>query len=245
MRGAEILVLDEPTAVLTPSEADQLFAMLRVLKSQNKTIVFITHKLREIMALTDRVSVMRRGEMVATFETARDLAARTRRRDGRAQGDPEGRQGRRRIPGAVVLEARGLTVKDDRGVTRLEDVSFSLRAGEIVGIAGVAGNGQSELLEALAGMRPAVGGRDLAQRRARSAAATRPQGDARTRPRPCAGGPPPRRPRHAVRGLRERDARLPGRAGLRRRRAVRPPRHRRRRGRARWRPTTSARARRC
>ena len=70
VRGAEILVLDEPTAVLTPSEADQLFAMLRVLKSQNKTIVFITHKLREIMTLTDRVSVMRRGEMVATFETA-------------------------------------------------------------------------------------------------------------------------------------------------------------------------------
>ena len=71
VRGAEILVLDEPTAVLTPSEADQLFEMLRVLKSQNKTIIFITHKLREIMSLTDRVSVMRRGEMVATFETAR------------------------------------------------------------------------------------------------------------------------------------------------------------------------------
>ena len=70
VRGAEILVLDEPTAVLTPSEADQLFEMLRVLRGQNKTIVFITHKLREIMSLTDRVSVMRRGEMVATFDTA-------------------------------------------------------------------------------------------------------------------------------------------------------------------------------
>jgi simple sugar transport system ATP-binding protein len=152
VRGAEILVLDEPTAVLTPSEADQLFTMLRVLKSQNKTIVFITHKLREIMALTDRVSVMRRGEMVATFETA-------------ATSPPEladAMVGRKVIlkvdkgpahPGAVVLEARGLTVKDDRGVTRLEDVSFNLRAGEILGVAGVAGNGQSELSEALAGMR--------------------------------------------------------------------------------------------
>ncbi len=71
VRGAEILVLDEPTAVLTPAEADQLFEMLRVLKRENKTIIFITHKLREIMSLTDRVSVMRRGEMVATFDTAK------------------------------------------------------------------------------------------------------------------------------------------------------------------------------
>ncbi len=157
VRGAEILVLDEPTAVLTPSEADQLFEMLRVLKSQNKTIVFITHKLREIMALTDRVSVMRRGEIVATFET-------------KATSPPEladAMVGRKVIlkvdkseahPGAVVMEARGLSVKDDRGVTRLDDVSFSLRAGEILGVAGVAGNGQSELLEALAGMRPIASG---------------------------------------------------------------------------------------
>jgi ABC-type uncharacterized transport system ATPase subunit len=157
VRGAEILVLDEPTAVLTPSEADQLFEMLRVLKSQNKTIIFITHKLREIMALTDRVSVMRRGEIVATFETS-------------ATSPPEladAMVGRKVIlkvekgeahPGEVVLEARGLTVKDDRGVTRLDNMSFVLRAGEILGIAGVAGNGQSELLEALAGMRPLSGG---------------------------------------------------------------------------------------
>jgi ABC-type uncharacterized transport system ATPase subunit len=157
VRGAEILVLDEPTAVLTPSEADQLFEMLRVLKSQNKTIVFITHKLREIMSLTDRVSVMRRGEMVATFETA-------------ATSPPEladAMVGRKVIlkidkgpahPGAVVLEARGLSVEDDRGVTRLSDVSFSLRSGEILGVAGVAGNGQSELLEALAGMRALTSG---------------------------------------------------------------------------------------
>src|ERR1700742_272588 len=156
VRGAEILVLDEPTAVLTPSEADQLFEMLRVLRSQNKTIVFITHKLREIMTLTDRVSVMRRGEMVATFETA-------------ATSPPEladAMVGRKVIlkvekgaahPGKIVLEARGLTVRDDRGVTRVEDVSFAMRAGEIVGVAGVAGNGQSELLEALSAIRPLSG----------------------------------------------------------------------------------------
>jgi simple sugar transport system ATP-binding protein len=160
VRGAEILVLDEPTAVLTPSEADQLFAMLRVLKSQHKTIIFITHKLREIMSLTDRVSVMRRGEMVATFETSQTSPPEL----------ADAMVGRKVIlkvekppahPGAVVLEARGLTVKDDRGVTRLEDASFALRAGEILGVAGVAGNGQSELLEALAGIRPLAGGEIL------------------------------------------------------------------------------------
>ena len=160
VRGAEILVLDEPTAVLTPSEADQLFDMLKVLKSQNKTIVFITHKLREIMSLTDRVSVMRRGEMVATFETAETSPPEL----------ADAMVGRKVIlkidkgpanPGAVVLEARGLSVKDDRGVTRLDDVSLQLRAGEILGVAGVAGNGQSELLEALSGIRPPSGGEIL------------------------------------------------------------------------------------
>jgi simple sugar transport system ATP-binding protein len=160
VRGAEILVLDEPTAVLTPSEADQLFAMLRVLKSQNKTIVFITHKLREIMSLTDRVSVMRRGEIVATLETAETSPPEL----------ADAMVGRKVIlkvekgvshPGVTMLEARGVTVRDDRGVTRVEDVSFGLRAGEIVGIAGVAGNGQSELLEALAGIRKPASGEIL------------------------------------------------------------------------------------
>ena len=152
VRGAEILVLDEPTAVLTPAEADQLFEMLRVLRAQNKTILFITHKLREIMALTDRVSVMRRGEMVATVETAKtsppELADAMVGRKVILKVDKAPAQ-----PGPVVLEARGLTVKDDRGVEQLKDVSLQLRAGEILGVAGVAGNGQSELLEALAGMR--------------------------------------------------------------------------------------------
>jgi general nucleoside transport system ATP-binding protein len=165
VRGAEILVLDEPTAVLTPAEADQLFEMLKVLKAQDKTVVFITHKLREIMRLTDRVSVMRLGEMVANFETAKT-------------SPPEladamvGRKVILRIekgaahPGEIALEARNLVVQDDRGVTRVEGMSFVLRRGEIVGIAGVAGNGQSELLEALAGIRPLSSGEILVAGRA-------------------------------------------------------------------------------
>jgi simple sugar transport system ATP-binding protein len=160
VRGADILVLDEPTAVLTPAEADQLFEMLKVLKGEHKTIIFITHKLREIMSLTDRVSVMRRGEMVATYDT--DKTSPPELADAMV--------GRKVIlkvdkgpahPGKVALEARDLVVRDDRGVTRVDGVSFALREGEILGVAGVAGNGQSELLEALAGIRPLSGGEIL------------------------------------------------------------------------------------
>jgi general nucleoside transport system ATP-binding protein len=160
VRGAEILVLDEPTAVLTPAEADQLFEMLKVLKSQDKTVIFITHKLREIMRLTDRVSVMRLGEMVATFDTAKTSPPEL----------ADAMVGRKVIlrvekgeanPGAIALEARDLVVKDDRGVVRVDGMSFVLRRGEIVGVAGVAGNGQSELLEALAGIRPLASGEIL------------------------------------------------------------------------------------
>jgi simple sugar transport system ATP-binding protein len=155
-RGADILILDEPTAVLTPPEADALFELLKALKDQGKTILLITHKLREIMAVTDRVSVMRRGEMVATVETARtsppELAElMVGRRVLLRVEKPE------RRPGSPVLEVEGLSVVDSRGVTRVADVSLTVRSGEIVGIAGVAGNGQSELLEALAGMRRPVG----------------------------------------------------------------------------------------
>ena len=152
VRGADILVLDEPTAVLTPAEADQLFEMLKVLKGEHKTIIFITHKLREIMSLTDRVSVMRRGEMVATFDT--DKTSPPELADAMV-----GRKVILKIdkgpahPGKIALEARNLVVRDDRGVVRVDGVSFTLRAGEILGVAGVAGNGQSELLEALAGIR--------------------------------------------------------------------------------------------
>ena len=159
-RGAEILILDEPTGVLTPAEADHLFRILVQLKAQGKTIVLITHKLREIMAVTDRVSVMRRGEMVGTLRTAAtnpaELAELMVGRRVLLRVDKEPAK-----PGDVVLAVDHLTVKDARGVTMVDDVSFSVRAGEIVGIAGVAGNGQSELLEAIAGIRRAASGRVL------------------------------------------------------------------------------------
>ncbi|MGF9760813.1 ABC transporter ATP-binding protein [Microvirga sp. 0TCS3.31] len=154
-RGADILILDEPTAVLTPPEADALFGLLRSLKEQGKTVILITHKLREIMAITDRVSVMRRGEMVATVETANTsppelaelmVGRRVLLRVEKAE----------KTPGAPLLEVENLSVVDSRGVLRVANASFTVRAGEIVGIAGVAGNGQSELLEAIAGMRQPV-----------------------------------------------------------------------------------------
>ncbi|MEI9414660.1 ABC transporter ATP-binding protein [Mesorhizobium sp. Cs1321R2N1] len=156
-RGAEILILDEPTGVLTPAEADHLFRILRQLKEQGKTVVLITHKLREIMAITDTVSVMRQGTMVATRETRKttveelaELMVGRRVLLRVEKGEAEA--------GAVKLAVKNLTVRDSRGVTMVDDVSFDLRAGEIVGIAGVAGNGQSELLEAISGIRHAVSG---------------------------------------------------------------------------------------
>ncbi|MDQ2094677.1 ABC transporter ATP-binding protein [Rhodalgimonas zhirmunskyi] len=155
-RQAQILILDEPTGVLTPAEADQLFRILDRLRAEGKTIILITHKLREIMEITDTVSVMRRGEMTATVKTA--------------ETDPEhlaelmvGRKVLLQVekaparPGAQVLEIEGLSVTDDEGVERLKDISLSVRAGEVLGIAGVAGNGQSELLEVLGGMRAGRG----------------------------------------------------------------------------------------
>ncbi len=159
-RGAEILILDEPTGVLTPAEADHLFRILGVLRDEGKTVVLITHKLREIMAITDTVSVMRRGEMVATRKTSETTVEEL----------AELMVGRRVLlrvqkgeakPADVLLSVRNLTVKDNRGVTMVDNVSFDVRAGEIVGIAGVAGNGQSELLEAIAGIRKPASGEIL------------------------------------------------------------------------------------
>jgi ABC-type uncharacterized transport system ATPase subunit len=159
-RGAQVLILDEPTGVLTPNEAEHLFRILKQLKEQGKTIVLITHKLKEIMAVTDRVSVMRRGEMVATVETAATSPAHL----------AELMVGRRvllqvvkseRQPESTVLEVRNLVVKDAAGTAKVDGVSFIVRAGEIVGIAGVAGNGQSELLEAITGIRPRDSGEIL------------------------------------------------------------------------------------
>ncbi len=155
-RQADILILDEPTGVLTPDEADHLFRILKGLKDQGKTVILITHKLREIMEATDNVSVMRRGTMVATVKTA----------ETSPEALAELMVGRKVLlevakapatPGEVVLSVQNLRVKDDHGVERLKGISFDIRAGEILGIAGVAGNGQSELLAALGGMARATG----------------------------------------------------------------------------------------
>ena len=155
-RQADILILDEPTGVLTPAEADHLFRILRGLKDQGKTIILITHKLREIMEITDTVSVMRRGEMTATVKTAdtspEELAELMVGRKVLLQVEKAPAQ-----PGATILNVDELRVTDEQGVERLKGISLQLRAGEILGIAGVAGNGQSELLEVLGGMRPGKG----------------------------------------------------------------------------------------
>ncbi|MGB3688304.1 MAG: ABC transporter ATP-binding protein [Jannaschia helgolandensis] len=155
-READILILDEPTGVLTPAEADHLFRILKGLRDEGKTIILITHKLREIMEITDTVSVMRRGEMTATVKTA--------------ETSPEqlaelmvGRKVLLRVdktpatPGAVVLEVENLRVVDDRNVERLRGIDLTIRAGEVLGIAGVSGNGQSELLEILGGYAKGTG----------------------------------------------------------------------------------------
>jgi simple sugar transport system ATP-binding protein len=155
-RQADILILDEPTGVLTPAEADQLYRILDRLRDEGKTILLITHKLREIMDITDTVSVMRRGEMTATVKTSdtspEELAElmvgrKVLLRVDKAPASPK----------EVVLDVQGLNVTDSKGVHRVKDVSLNVRAGEILGIAGVAGNGQSELLEVLGGMRSGTG----------------------------------------------------------------------------------------
>ncbi|MEP4999044.1 ATP-binding cassette domain-containing protein, partial [Pseudophaeobacter sp.] len=155
-RQADILILDEPTGVLTPAEADQLFRILGRLRSEGKTIILITHKLREIMEATDTVSVMRRGQMTATVKTS--------------ETSPEhlaelmvGRKVLLRVdklpakPGKPVLEIEQLRIVDGAGVERLKGIDLTVHAGEILGIAGVAGNGQSELMEVLGGMRSGEG----------------------------------------------------------------------------------------
>jgi general nucleoside transport system ATP-binding protein len=165
-RQADILILDEPTGVLTPAEADQLFRILNGLRDQGKTVILITHKLREIMEITDTVSVMRRGQMTATVKT----------KDTNPEELAELMVGRKVLlhvekkpatPGEMVLEVENLRVRDEVGVERLKGVSLTIRAGEILGIAGVAGNGQSELLEVLGGIARGTGtvrinGQDIA-----------------------------------------------------------------------------------
>lgn len=159
-RGADVLILDEPTGVLTPDEADHLFRILQQLKDQGKTVILITHKLREIMAITDHVSVMRRGEVVATRETSHTSA-------GELAELMVGRRVLLRVeksstrPGPTILTVENLSLRDKFGVQRLDNISFTIRAGEILGIAGVSGNGQSELLEVIAGIQSPTSGRVL------------------------------------------------------------------------------------
>jgi general nucleoside transport system ATP-binding protein len=155
-READILILDEPTGVLTPAEADQLFRILGRLRSEGKTIILITHKLREIMETTDTVSVMRRGQMTATVKTSETTPAELAEL-------MVGRKVLLRVdktpakPGKVVLDIQQLRVRDDKGVERLRGIDLQVRAGEVLGIAGVAGNGQSELLEVLGGYKDGEG----------------------------------------------------------------------------------------
>jgi general nucleoside transport system ATP-binding protein len=156
-REAQILILDEPTAVLTPQEADVLFATLREMAKEGRTVIFISHKLHEVKAVADRVTVLRRGKSIATVDTAgatpRSLAALMVGRE--LVAEPSGPP---RSPGDVTLQVTDAWADGDRGGTALHGVSLGLRASEIVGVAGVAGNGQRELAELIAGIRPATKG---------------------------------------------------------------------------------------
>jgi ABC-type uncharacterized transport system ATPase subunit len=158
--GVELLILDEPTAALTPQETDKLFAILRKMREDGLSILFITHKLREVMAVSDRVTVLRKGKLVQTVNTSevsqRDLARMMVGREVVFQlerGDAN--------PGEPVLEVTDLRGRDDRGIEALQGVSFTLHRNEILGLAGVSGNGQRELFDVLTGVRKATGGRVL------------------------------------------------------------------------------------
>ena len=156
-RGADILILDEPTAVLTPQEADKLFTVLRNMRDDGKAIVIITHKLGEVMAISDRVAVLRKGSYIGTVDTAdTDPQALTEMMVGRSVSldidRPECKRGEER------LKIVDLTCINAEGVTLLDKVGFSAYGGEILGIAGIAGSGQKELCEAIAGLCPVQGG---------------------------------------------------------------------------------------
>ena len=157
-RDADILILDEPTAVLTPGEVDDFFEVVESLTGQGKSIIFITHKLREVLAVADRITVLRAGQVVGTTTaeaaTQQSLANLMVGRDvvfrvEKAEPDP----------GESVIRVEDLRVTDDRGVETVSGFDVEVRAGEIFGIAGVEGNGQRELVETICGMRPAIGGR--------------------------------------------------------------------------------------
>jgi general nucleoside transport system ATP-binding protein len=156
-RGAEILILDEPTAVLTPQEAGELFGIIKSLQAEGTSIIFISHKLNEVLEIADRITVLRRGKKIDTVPregaTEAGLAKMMVGREVLLRVEKKAAE-----PGDVLLEVSDLHVNDDRGLAAVQDVSFVVRAGEIVGIAGVEGNGQSELIEAITGLRRAEGG---------------------------------------------------------------------------------------
>src|SRR4051794_31699139 len=156
-RGAEILILDEPTAVLTPQEAGELFGIVKSLQADGKSIIFISHKLNEVLEIGDRTTVLRRGKSIETVPclgaTQHSLARAMVGRDVLLRVEkPPGH------PGETLLAVEGLHVTDHRGVEKVRDVSFEVRAGEIVGIAGVDGNGQTELIDAITGLHRTHGG---------------------------------------------------------------------------------------
>lgn len=156
-RQAKILILDEPTAVLTPQEVESLFAMLRTIVDRGHTIIFITHKLNEVMAVCQRITVLRQAKLVATINTAEcDKKSLARMMVGREvlfhiDKPPH-------VPGKVVLAVEHVGVRNDKGLSVVQDVSFQVHEGEILGIAGVSGNGQRELVEAINGLRPIMSG---------------------------------------------------------------------------------------
>jgi simple sugar transport system ATP-binding protein len=156
-RNAQILIMDEPTAMLTPGEAMELLHTLRRMTAEGLTVIFITHKLEEVIEVSDRVTVMRQGKSIATLETAKtsqsELAQLMVGRDVLFHLDKKAVQ-----PGANVLKVDRLNVLSDKGLPAVINLSLAVRAGEIFGVAGVSGNGQRELVEAIAGLRPASGG---------------------------------------------------------------------------------------
>ena len=155
-RDVDLLILDEPTAVLTPQETEELLTVMRSLKAAGKSIVFITHKLGEVKAIADRITVIRRGKTVGTAspDASRDeLAAMMVGRNVRLTVDKGPA-----TPGEPVLEVTGLVVDDDRQIRAVDGVDLTVRAGEVLGVAGVQGNGQTELIEAIMGLRPVLAG---------------------------------------------------------------------------------------
>ena len=170
LREANVLILDEPTSVLIPSETEDLFRVMRELRAGGRSIVFISHKLKEVQSIADTITIIRRGKVVgqrrptatdaelASLMVGRSVELQVRKTPAR--------------PGAVALDVSGLTVYDDRGQVAVDNLSFQVRTGEILGVAGVQGNGQTELCEALMGLRPAAGtvrlnGKDLSHASAR------------------------------------------------------------------------------